>query len=141
MTEENMKEMGLDASQRLRLKVEHTFATRRECQQRVLEAYRIYRLEVETSERCSQNGCGLVATSNCRECQAFLCPIHRQTIRKEEKSGDSTIVVEVPACSKCKEEYEKRNEDCGLCQTACVFGSLSLLLILYIGTSELVKII
>ena len=72
-------------------------------------------------EKCSENGCRHVAVSKCRECLAFLCLTHRQTIRKEEKSGDSTIVVEVPACSKCKEEYEKRNEDYGLAKCLCGF--------------------
>ena len=126
MNEENMKEIGLESRQRFRLKLAKSILTalgppKCDNTQEVPEQIPVIPSAVLQPEKCSENGCRHVAVSKCRECLAFLCLTHRQTIRKEEKSGDSTIVVEVPACSKCKEEYEKRNEDYGLAKCLCGF--------------------
>ena len=87
-------------------------------------------------EKCSENGCRQMAVSKCRECQVLLCLTHQQTIRKEETSGNSTIVFEVPGCSKCKEEHEKRNECEGLAK--CLGGLLIPLVIglIFLGVSS-----
>ena len=61
-------------------------------------------------EMCSEKGCRRMAVSKCRECQALLCLTHQQTIRKEETSGNTTIVSEVPGCSKCKENHDQNTE-------------------------------
>ena len=87
-------------------------------------------------EKCRENGCRQMAVSKCRECQKLLCLTHQQTIRKEETSGNSTIVFEVPGCSKCKEEHEKRNECEGLAK--CLGGLLIPLVIglIFLGVSS-----
>ena len=89
-------------------------------------------------EKCSEKGCRRMAVSKCRECQTLLCLTHQQTIRKEETSGNTTIVMEVPGCSKCKEEHDQNKECEGLlkCLGGCVIPLLIGLIVLGVHSAN-----
>eukprot|EP00434_Breviolum_minutum_P036629 symbB.v1.2.032461.t1/scaffold3901.1/size48581/2 len=89
-------------------------------------------------EKCSEKGCRRLAVSKCRECHALLCLTHQQTIRKEETSGNTTIVMEVPGCSKCKEEHDQNKECEGLlkCLGGCVIPLLIGLIVLGVQSAN-----
>ena len=165
MNEEDMKEIGLESWQRFRLKLNLPKKASSKCtkQNRVTVRGRTLVIpwaapgppkcdntqEVPKQapvipsaglqpEKCSEKGCRRLAVSKCRECQALLCLTHQQTIRKEETSGNTTTVMEVPGCSKCKEEHDQNKEcECLLkCVGGCVISGVIVVIFLVVQSGN-----